>query len=70
MMSVFEKFEVMAILRLCWLFIGKYAVSHENGQTQITQRVTSHKVPTEIMTLQMLSTILTTEMGKVFSFVK
>ena len=33
-----EMFEVMAIM--CRLFIGKYAVSHENGQTEITQRVT------------------------------
>ena len=63
-------FEVIAIMRLCWLFMGKYAVSHENGQIQITQRVTSHKAHTEIITLQMLSTPLTTEMEKVFSIVK
>ena len=69
-MSVFEMFEAIAILRLSRLFIGKYAVSHENGQTHITQRVTSHKVHTEIITLQMLSTILTTETEKVFSIVK
>ena len=57
-------------MRLCWLFMGKYAVSHENGQTQITQRVTSHRAHTEIITLQMLSTPLTTKMEKVFSIVK
>ena len=62
-----EMFEVMAIM--CRLFIGKYAVSHENGQTEITTSHSNHTAHTRIITLQMLSTFLTTEREKVFSIV-